>query len=276
MMNATPTERRPQFDARRPDVRQRFRAVWLSDIHLGFRGCNAELLLDFLHATECDVLYLVGDIVDLWQIGRRPFWPQQHNDVVRSILGKAKYGTRVVYVLGNHDAALSPYLGHAFGNIALVERAIHTRLGGERLLVLHGDQFDAVVATSRWLGVLGSQAYSALLLANRVLNTVRRHCGFPYWSLAGFLKYKVKNAIQYIGRFEQAVVAEAVRAAVDGVVCGHIHRPEITRLGSIAYHNCGDWVENCTALVEHTDGHMALLYWADAVTARPALAAAAA
>lgn len=269
-MKAKSTERKLP-----PAARQPFRAVWLSDVHLGFRGCNADLLLEFLQATECDVLYLVGDIVDLWQLGRRPFWPQRHNDVVRTILGKAKYGTRVVYVLGNHDAALKPYIGHAFGNISLVERTIHTRLGGGRLLVLHGDQFDAMVASSRWLGVLGSHAYSFLLAANTVLNACRRWWGFPYWSLAGFLKYKVKNAVQYIGRFETAVVAEAERAGVEGVVCGHIHRPEISRIGGITYHNCGDWVESCTALVEHRDGRIELLYWAELAAFGQPLSAAA-
>ncbi len=243
--------------------RRPFRAVFISDVHLGFRGCRAGDLLEFLHGVECEYLYLVGDIVDLWALRRKPFWPQQHNDVLRTILGKAKYGTRVVYVPGNHDETLRSYVGHRFGNVSLVDKTVHTRANGERLLVLHGDQFDAAVASSRWLGMLGSHAYAGLLAANTAVNFVRRRCGFPYWSLAGFLKHKVKNAVQYIGKYEQVVAAEAARWQVEGVVCGHIHRPEIATIGNIAYHNCGDWVESCTALVEHGDGAMQLLRWND-------------
>ncbi len=249
------------------NARYRFRSVWISDVHLGFRGARAECLLEFLRKVETDYLYLVGDIVDVWQIKRRPYWPQHHNDVVRAILGKARYGTRVVYVPGNHDELLRGYGGHQFGNITIAEKAVHTRVNGERLLVIHGDQFDAAVASSRWLGALGGRAYAVLLAVNVVVNVLRRWCGFPHWSLAGFLKHKVKNAVRYISRFEQVVVDEARRWGVDGVVCGHIHRAEIARFDNLDYYNCGDWVESCTALVEHRDGRMALLKWHEGAAA---------
>lgn len=256
-------------------ARRHFRSIWVSDVHLGYHASRAGCLLEFLQSTECDFLYLVGDIVDLWSIRRRPYWPQQHSDVLRTILGKAKYGTRVVYVPGNHDEAMRAYIGHQFGNIAIRERAVHHGANGERLLVLHGDEFDAAVATSRWLGVVGSSVYTALLGANVVLNAVRRRCGFPYWSLAGFLKHKLANAVRYIERYEAAAAAEAERCGLDGVVCGHIHRPAILRIGAVAYHNCGDWVENRTALVEHRDGRIELVDWAafeDSAALEPAAA----
>lgn len=257
--------------ASRTGQRRTYRAVFLSDIHLGFRGCRANDLLDFLRGCECEYLYLVGDIVDLWQIRRRPYWPQAHNDVLRTVLGKAKHGTRIVYLPGNHDEAAKAYIGHQFGNVSINETAVHTRADGSRMLILHGDQFDAAVASSRWVGMLGSQAYDMLLAANRLVNWVRRHCGFPYWSLAGFLKHKVKNAVQYISRYEEVVAREAARSDVSGVVCGHIHRPEIATIGDIAYHNCGDWVESCTALVEHLDGSMALVDWRAVMASRQKL-----
>lgn len=246
------------FDNPRP---RRFRSVWLSDVHLGFRGCNADALLAFLKSTECETLYLVGDIVDIWQLKKRRYWPQAHNDVIRAILGKAKFGTNVVYVPGNHDEFLRDFTGHAFGNIAIVEKTIHTRVDGSKLLVLHGDQFDAAVTSSRFLGKLGSFGYELLLHLNIVVNAVRRAFGFPRWSLARYIKYKVKNAVQAISNFEHAVAQAAARHGVNGVVCGHIHRAEITRIDDIMYCNCGDWVESCTALVEHTNGELEILTW---------------
>ncbi|MEM7541064.1 MAG: UDP-2,3-diacylglucosamine diphosphatase [Pseudomonadota bacterium] len=238
-----------------------FRAIWISDVHLGFRGARADLLLDFLHRAQCEKLYLVGDIVDMWSMKKRPYWPQSHNDVIRTILGKAKYGTEVIYVPGNHDELLRAYVGHEFGNISIQDPAIHVRRNGEKMLVLHGDQFDAAVASSRWIGMLGSLVYELLLGANTILNRARRAFGFPYWSLAKFLKNKVKNAVQYISIYERAVAEAARRYGVSGVVCGHIHRAEVITIDGILYCNCGDWVEGCTALVEHDDGHIELVDW---------------
>lgn len=246
-----------------PKSKQRYRAVFISDVHLGFSGSNATFLLNFLHSVECETLYLVGDIVDIWQLKKKPYWPQAHNDVIRTILGKAKYGTKIIYVPGNHDQMLRAYTNLTFGNISVLQEAIHERADGSRLLVTHGDQFDAAVISSPWLGMLGSQAYALLLVMNTWVNSIRRLCGMPYWSLAKYLKHKVKNAVQAINNFEHAVTESARREGVDGVVCGHIHRPEINRLDGITYCNCGDWVESCTALVEHQDGQLELIEWTD-------------
>lgn len=237
------------------------RTVWISDVHLGFRGCRAELLLDFLHSVHCEYLYLVGDIIDIWEMRKRVYWPQSHNNVVRTILGKAKHGTKVVYVPGNHDELLRDFHDMIFGNVHIKEEAIHTNADGRRLLVTHGDKFDSVVRCSRALALLGTRLYDYLLKANYVVHGVRRRFNLPYWSLAGFLKHKVKNAVQFISNFETVVAYEAARLGVDGVVCGHIHRPEISTLNDLVYCNCGDWVESASALVEHSDGSLELLRW---------------
>lgn len=239
------------------------RSVWISDIHLGFKGCSAEFLLDFLHHVECEYLYLVGDIIDVWEMKKRMFWPQEHNNVIRTILGKAKHDTKVVFVPGNHDEVFRDYDGAVFGNVRIAHDAIHTTADNHKLLILHGDEFDSVVKCSPMVAKIGSRLYEFLLRANRWVNFVRRKMGFSYWSLAAFLKHKVKNAVQYISNFEEAVSHEAARQGVDGVVCGHIHRAEITRIHDIDYYNCGDWVESCTALVEQPDGEMQILHWTD-------------
>ncbi len=258
-----------------PKQKLKVRSVWISDIHLGFRGCSAELLLDFLHHTECQYLYLVGDIIDVWEMKKRMFWPQEHNNVIRTLLGKAKHNTKVVYVPGNHDEVFRDYDGMVFGNVEIKHEAIHTTADGKKLLILHGDEFDSVVKISPMLAKIGSRMYEFLLRANRYVNLVRRKMGFSYWSLAAFLKHKVKNAVQYISNFEEAVAHEAARQGVDGVVCGHIHRAEITQLHGIDYFNCGDWVESCTALVEHPDGQMEILTWTEMVAETKAIAQAA-
>jgi UDP-2,3-diacylglucosamine pyrophosphatase LpxH len=245
------------------EATHRYRTIWISDVHLGFRGCSAEFLLEFLRSSECETLYLVGDIIDIWAMKKRPYWPQPHNNVIRTILGKAKHGTRVVYVPGNHDEMVRDFDGMHFGNVEIVNMTTHVRADGKRMLVLHGDQFDTVVQYSKWLAVLGSAMYDWLLRLNIIVNFVRRTFGFPHWSLAAFLKHKVKNVVQYIGKYEEAVAFEAERQGVDGVICGHIHRAEITRIGEVMYCNCGDWVESCTALVEHFDGSLELLHWSD-------------
>lgn len=239
------------------------RSVWISDIHLGFKGCSAEFLLDFLHHVECDYLYLVGDIIDIWEMKKRMFWPQEHNNVIRTILGKAKHHTKVVYVPGNHDEMLRDYDGAVFGNVQIERETIHTTADNRKLLILHGDEFDSVVKCSPMVAKIGSRLYNFLLRANRLVNFLRRKMGFSYWSLAAFLKHKVKNAVQYISNFEEAVAHEAARQGVDGVVCGHIHRAEISRIHDIDYYNCGDWVESCTALVEQANGEMEILHWTD-------------
>jgi len=242
--------------------RLRFRTVWISDLHLGTPGCNAGLLLDFLKSIECETLYLVGDIVDGWQLRKGWYWPAAHNDVVRCVLKMAKRGARVVYVPGNHDEAFRDFTGLHFGDVELLPEDIHVTADGRRLLVLHGDQFDSIVMYARWLAFLGDSAYTMLLKSNALVNGVRKRFGLPYWSLAAHLKKRVKNAVSFISKYEE-VVAHAAERHVDGVVCGHIHSAEIRQFGDITYYNDGDWVESCTALVEHADGTIEILDWAE-------------
>ncbi len=248
-----------------PEQAIQVRSVWISDIHLGFRGCSADLLLDFLHHVQCDYLYLVGDIIDVWEMNKRVFWPQEHNNVIRTILGKAKHDTKVIYIPGNHDEILRDFDGAVFGNVEIRTEAIHTTADDRRLLILHGDKFDCVVKHSPFLAKVGGRLYDYLLRANHWVNLARRKLGFSYWSLAAFIKHKVKNAVQFISDFEEAVAREALEQGVDGVVCGHIHRAEKSKINGVDYYNCGDWVESCTALVEHPDGTMEIIHWADIV-----------
>jgi UDP-2,3-diacylglucosamine pyrophosphatase LpxH len=240
-----------------------FRTIWISDTHLGTAGCKAELLLDFLKSTDCETLFLVGDIIDGWQLRKGWYWPPRHNDLVRCVLKKAKHGTRVVYVPGNHDEAFRDYVGLNLGGVELLPEALHETADGRKLLVLHGDEFDGVVLYARWLALLGDNAYTLLLQLNRVLNWVRRKRGLPYWSLSAQLKKKVKNAVQFFSSFEEAVAHAAAERGAEGVVCGHIHSAEIRQIGAVTYYNDGDWVESCTALVEHADGRMEIIDWAE-------------
>ncbi|WP_448587021.1 UDP-2,3-diacylglucosamine diphosphatase [Thermaurantiacus sp.] len=265
-------------EEKRPKLR--VRTVWISDTHLGTPGCNADLLLDFLRSVRCDTLYLVGDIIDGWRLKRGWYWPTRHNDVVRRVMKMAKKGTRVVYVPGNHDEVLRDFVGLTFGDIELVAEAVHLTADGRQLLVLHGDEFDGVVLYARWLAFLGDHAYALLLKLNIWFNAARRQLGLPYWSLSAFLKHRVKRAVEFISRFEEAVAHAAALRGADGVVCGHIHSAEIRQFGRITYYNDGDWVESCTALVEHHDGRMEILDWAarsrrDAARVRRATAAVA-
>jgi UDP-2,3-diacylglucosamine pyrophosphatase LpxH len=241
----------------------RFRTVFISDIHLGFRGCSAAYLLDFLRSIETETLYLVGDIIDIWSLRKSFFWPQAHNDVIRTILGKAKHGTRVVYIPGNHDNLFRDYDGMVFGNVEIRREAIHETADGRRLLVLHGDEFDSVIKASPLLEALGNRAYSFVLKLNRYVNLLRRAFGFPYWSIAAYLKHKVKNAVKYIANFERALAQEAQRRGLDGAVCGHIHRAEISQIDGVLYCNDGDWVESCTTLTEDFNGRLSLLRWTE-------------
>jgi UDP-2,3-diacylglucosamine pyrophosphatase LpxH len=245
----------------------RFRSVFISDVHLGFKGCQAHLLLEFLRNTRCENLFLIGDIIDVWNMRNGLYWPQSHNDVVRTILGKAKHGTRVIYIPGNHDEVFREYDGVTFGNVSIRRDHIHHTADGRLLLLLHGDEFDGVVQCSPWLAHLGGWVYGVLLRLNRYVNWIRRRFGYQYWSLAAFLKHKVKNAVNYIANFEEVVARSAKRRGVDGLVCGHIHRPEIRQIDDVLYCNDGDWVESCSALVEHHDGRLELIDWAVLSTA---------
>jgi UDP-2,3-diacylglucosamine pyrophosphatase LpxH len=244
----------------RPTPRH-FRTLFLSDLHLGSRGCQARLLLDFMRFHDAEQIYLVGDIVDGWRLRRGWYWPQEHNDVVQKLLRKARKGSRVIYLPGNHDEFLRDYIGSHFGGVELVDRAIHVTADGRRLLVIHGDQFDVVVRHSRWLAHIGDSAYTVALVLNTVFNRIRRRLGFDYWSLSAYLKFKVKNAVNYIGAFEEALAGEARREGADGVVCGHIHHARITNQAGFRYVNTGDWVESCTAVAEHHDGTFEIIRW---------------
>lgn len=246
-----------------PDIGVRhYRSIWISDVHLGTRGCQADLLLDFLRCHESEYLYLVGDIVDGWRLKRSWYWPQAHNDVVQKLLRRARKGAKVFYIPGNHDEAFREYIGLNFGGVAVVEDAVHTTADGRRFLVIHGDQFDAVVKYAKWLAHLGDGAYTALLGLNTWFNYVRRKLGFTYWSLSAYLKHRVKNAVEYIGEYEKALSEEARRRNVDGIICGHIHSAELRPMEGVLYCNDGDWVESCTALVEHESGELEIINWA--------------
>lgn len=241
---------------------RKYRTVFISDIHLGTKGCQAELLLDFIRHMECETLYLVGDIVDGWKLRSGWHWPQAHNDVVQKILRMARKGVKVIYVPGNHDDRVREFVGVHFGGVVVARDAIHETVDGKRFLVLHGDEFDGVVQHAKWLAFVGDYAYRALIATNTLFNRVRRRMGFGYWSLSAFLKTKVKNALQFVENFEAAVADEARRRGVDGVICGHIHKAEMRDIDGIAYINDGDWVESCSALVEHDDGRLEILEWA--------------
>ncbi len=248
----------------------RYRTIWISDIHLGTKGCNATMLLDFLRSVECQTLYLNGDIIDGWRLRKGWYWPAAHNEVVRYILKMAHRGTRVIYVVGNHDEMLRDYAGLGFGGVELHNEYLHETADGRTLLITHGDAFDSVVLYAKWLAFLGDKAYAILLRSNIWLNKLRRLFNLPYWSLSAHLKRRVKNAVQYICAFEDAVAHEAQHRGVDGVVCGHIHSAEIRQIGSITYYNDGDWVESCTALIENHAGEMRIIDWAAQVRAEEA------
>ena len=245
-------------------MRRRYRTVFISDVHLGTKGCKADFLLDFLNSVDAQTIYLVGDIFDGWRLKRSWHWPESHSAVVQTVLKKARKGTRVVYVPGNHDEVLRGYTGLHFCDIEVVRETIHVGADGLRYLVLHGDQFDGVVKYAKWLALLGDWAYNLMLAANEWFNLARRRLGFGYWSLSGYLKHRVKNAVQFIANYENAVADEARRQHCDGVICGHIHHAEHRPMHGIVYLNDGDWVESCTALVEHLDGRMEILNWAAA------------
>jgi UDP-2,3-diacylglucosamine pyrophosphatase LpxH len=238
-----------------------YRTLFLSDVHLGTRGCQADLLLDFLKNNDAATIYLVGDMIDGWQLKNRWYWPQAHNDVVQKLLRKVRKGVRVIYMPGNHDEFARDYIGSVFGGVEVVDHAYHMTADNKRLLIVHGDQFDIVVKHARWLAFLGDWAYTLALLSNRWFNKIRRKLGFTYWSLSAWAKLKVKNAVNFIGAFELALAEAARRHNADGVVCGHIHHAVIRDIGGITYVNTGDFVESCTVVAEHDDGRLEILRW---------------
>jgi len=259
---------RPAIPEPEGHARRRYRTIWISDVHLGTKGCNAALLVDFLDHTDSETMYLVGDIIDGWRLRKKVYWPPEHNDVVWRILKRARRGTRIVYIPGNHDEMVRPFAGMNFGGVEIARAAFHDTADGRRLMVLHGDEFDAVMLAHRWLAVVGDALYHMIMGLNRWVNLARRALGLPYWSLSKVAKHKVKNAVEFISKYEELVARAAAERGVDGVVCGHIHTAEMRTFGDIAYYNDGDWVEGCTALVEHFDGRMELLHWPDEIARR--------
>ncbi|MFM9999484.1 MAG: UDP-2,3-diacylglucosamine diphosphatase [Burkholderiaceae bacterium] len=243
---------------------QHYRSIFISDLHLGTPGCQAQALLEFLRTHSSEQLYLVGDIIDGWQLRRRWYWPQAHNDVVQKLLRRARKGCRVVFVPGNHDEFARAFIGHQFGGIDVVEHATHVTADGRRLWIVHGDYFDGVIQFAKWLAYLGDNLYELTLSLNRHLNHLRARLGLRYWSLSAYLKHRVKQALSYVMAFESAVASEARKRGYDGVVCGHIHRAEMREIDGTLYCNDGDWVESRTALVEHHDGRLELVHWAPA------------
>lgn len=246
-------------DAEDDGSKKPYRTLFLSDFHLGTRGCQADFILEFLKHYDADTIYLVGDIVDGWRLSRSWYWPQSHNDVVQKLLEKGREGAKIIYTPGNHDEMLRDYCGHNFGAVELRDRDIFETVSGKKYLVIHGDQFDVVVRHARWLALLGDWAYRTVLVANRWLNVVRRRLGFQYWSLSAWAKHKVKNAVNFIGAFENALVTEAQHEKVDGVICGHVHHAADAHFGDVHYLNCGDWVESNSAIVEHHDGTLEVI-----------------
>ena len=242
---------------------QTYRTIWLSDIHLGTKGCNYSALLAFLKNTESEYLFLVGDIIDFWSLKRSSYWPTDANTVVQKILKKARHGTKVIFIPGNHDEALREYVGLTFGGIELHEDYTHTLATGQKIFCLHGDLFDVITRYHKWLAVVGDVGYEALLWLNRIQNIIRQKCGFNQWSLSAFIKYKVKEAVSFIGDYEETVIKEAKKFEVDGILCGHIHHPELYVKDEIIYANTGDWVETCSGIVEHDNGQLEMFKWID-------------
>lgn len=243
-----------------PAIR-RFRTLFISDVHLGSKAAKTDYLLDFLRANEAETIILVGDIVDGWRLKRSWYWPQACNDVVQKLLRKARKGSRIIYIPGNHDEFMRDFPGVHFGGIEVAQRHMHEGADGQKYLVLHGDEFDVVVRNARLLAHLGDWAYDMAILINIGLSGIRRRLGLPYWSFSAWAKLQVKHAVNFIGEFQRVVAEEARREKADGVICGHIHHAVIEDIGGVRYINTGDWVESCTAIAEHHDGTMELITW---------------
>ena len=248
----------PHMRPPNPSRPLRLRSVFISDVHLGSKDCRAKELLEFLGSVETDYLYLVGDIVDFWSLQRTFYWPQEHNDVLRMILAKAKEGTQVIYVPGNHDDNLREFCGSQFGNLKIRRKCVHSTADGREFLVMHGDEFDTAVKCSRWLAKFGAVAYEFMMRINRGVNLCRRVFGMPYWSLATYVKLRLGNAVRYVQAFETAAAQAARSRNLHGIICGHIHRASVRDIDGVTYCNDGDWVESCTALIESPGGQLSL------------------
>ena len=263
---------KPRVPERRLEERRTYRTIWISDVHLGTKGCNHELLIDFLDHTDSDTMYLVGDIIDGWRLKKKVYWPPEHSDIVWRILKRAKRGTRIIYIPGNHDEMVRPFSGMNFGGVEIMRAAFHDTADGRRLMVLHGDEFDTIMLAHRWLAFVGDALYHVMMKLNNWVAAARKRLGLPYWSISRAAKNKVKNAVEFISKYEEVVARAAAERGVDGVVCGHIHTAEFRSFEyggkRVEYWNDGDWVEGGNALVEHADGRMEILHWPDEVARR--------
>jgi len=263
---------KPRVPERRLEERRTYRTIWISDVHLGTKGCNHELLIDFLDHTDSDTMYLVGDIIDGWRLKKKVYWPPEHSDIVWRILKRAKRGTRIIYIPGNHDEMVRPFSGMNFGGVEIMRAAFHDTADGRRLMVLHGDEFDTIMLAHRWLAFVGDALYHVMMKLNNWVAAARKRLGLPYWSISKAAKNKVKNAVEFISKYEEVVARAAAERGVDGLVCGHIHTAEFRSFEyggkRVEYWNDGDWVEGCNALVEHADGRMEILHWPDEVARR--------
>ena len=263
---------KPRVPERRLEERRTYRTIWISDVHLGTKGCNHELLIDFLDHTDSDTMYLVGDIIDGWRLKKKVYWPPEHSDIVWRILKRAKRGTRIIYIPGNHDEMVRPFNGMNFGGVEIMRAAFHDTADGRRLMVLHGDEFDTIMLAHRWLAFVGDALYHVMMKLNNWVAAARKRLGLPYWSISKAAKNKVKNAVEFISKYEEVVARAAAERGVDGVVCGHIHTAEFRSFEyggkRVEYWNDGDWVEGGNALVEHADGRMEILHWPDEVARR--------
>ena len=240
-----------------------YRSIWISDFHLGTRGCQSELLLEFIKHTQSEKLYLVGDIIDGWALKNTWYWPQSHNDVVQKILRKARHGAEVFYISGNHDEVMRGFAPVNFGGVSILNQVIHETVDKKKYLVVHGDQFDGIIQCAKWLAMLGSITYDFLIYFNRYINFFRKKLGYEYWSLSNYLKFTVKNAVKFVSEYEKLVCNYAKQFKVEGIICGHIHHANMQSMNGIHYINDGDWVESCTALVEHFDGKLELINWTE-------------
>ena len=263
---------KPRVPERRLEERRTYRTIWISDVHLGTKGCNHELLIDFLDHTDSDTMYLVGDIIDGWRLKKKVYWPPEHSDIVWRILKRAKRSTRIIYIPGNHDEMVRPFSGMNFGGVEIMRAAFHDTADGRRLMVLHGDEFDTIMLAHRWLAFVGDALYHVMMKLNNWVAAARKRLGLPYWSISKAAKNKVKNAVEFISKYEEVVARAAAERGVDGVVCGHIHTAEFRSFEyggkRVEYWNDGDWVEGCNALVEHADGRMEILHWPEEVARR--------
>ncbi|TPQ28852.1 UDP-2,3-diacylglucosamine diphosphatase [Methylomonas koyamae] len=239
-----------------------YRTIWISDLHIGSTQCHAEALLDFLKHNDSEKLYLVGDIIDFWALSKKMYWPREHNTIIQKILRKARHGTQIIYVPGNHDENVREYDDYVFGDIVVKRSDIHTTAAGKRFLIVHGDEYDTIARHHRWLAKIGSVGYDWLIEINRFLRICQKLIGYrSHFSLAAFVKFKVKNAVQFISDYEESIVRTLKNQGLDGVICGHIHHAEIKEIEGFTYVNTGDFVESCTAIVEHADGRLELVNW---------------